>query len=528
MATQDITPKVDNPPIAATSAVSTPIATGVTAPVRPGLSLAELIYEAETNPPQPILEGLIHENEIVGLHGTQEAFKTMFCLQLAEALATGDWFFGAWKATRSYNVFFLETEMSVTAMGKRARKMYGQKVPSGLFFANEKELRQFRRAPNLSAKMALLEEWLSRYKASGTEIDVVIIDTANPFFRGKQSANEETVVGEFFDRFASLPVKLKLFVRHNRKRRGDNGGHDVDEDAQSQRGSGQFADVPDLLLQMKRPDKRVDSAEIEITKFRHGSKPEPMRVWFDKVEYRLIPYPPLVHILRGGPRSRDEVIAGLKAHFSMGHNGVETNLKTAKESGLITETPSGHRKLLSVDWNKARKRPDEGDYWYERYERIWGVGYKKQEDSNSPASCTVPQNPQTGSEGKALEDNKLQAAQRNAELDQNTGEDTSSNICDTPTAVSSLEVKPLAWEEAMRKAEERSKEWQAETDQKIRNMVAGWKPGERHDFLSIQAEAEQFGLSRSSNVLSETLQLAAKQGLVRLDGTVYWRAGEDA
>jgi hypothetical protein len=80
----------------------------------------------------------------------------------------------------------------------------------------------------------------------------------------------------------------------------------------------------------------------------------------------------------------------------------------------------------------------------------------------------------------------------------------------------------------MRKAEERSKQWQAETDQKIRKMVASWKPGERHHFLSVQAEAEQFGLSRSSNVLSETLQFAAKQGLVRLDGTLYWRAGEHA
>jgi hypothetical protein len=77
MATQDITPKVDDPTIAATSAVSTPAATGVTATARPGFSIAELIHEAETNPPQPILEGLIHANEIVGLHGTQEAFKTM-------------------------------------------------------------------------------------------------------------------------------------------------------------------------------------------------------------------------------------------------------------------------------------------------------------------------------------------------------------------------------------------------------------------------------------------------------------------
>jgi AAA domain len=474
------------------------------------------------------LEGLIHENEIVGLHGTQEAFKTMWCLQLAEALATGGYFLGQWKATRPMNVFFLETEMSVTAMGKRARQMYGQRVPTGVFFATEKELKQFRRAPDLAAKMNMLDGWLSRYRAFGIVIDVVIVDTANPLFRGRQSPNDETTAGEFFDRLTNLPGKLKVYVRHNRKRRADNGGVDVDEDAQSQRGSGQFADVPDLLMQMKRSDKRVDCADIEVTKFRHGSKPAEFQLCFDSIDYRLIPYPKLVHLLREETRSREELIAGLKAHFNMGHNNAETNLKTAKESGLIIETQMGHRKLLSVNWGKARVRPEEGDYWYERYERIWGVGYKKKEDSNSTASCTVPQSPLTDSEGKAVEDNELQAAQRNVELDQNIGEHTSSNVCDIPAAASSSQVTPFSWEEAMRKAEERSKEWQAETDQKIRNMVATWKPGERHDFLSIQAKAEQFGLSRSSNVLSETLQLAAKQGLVRLDGTLYWRAGEDA
>jgi hypothetical protein len=527
MATQDNTPKLDNPPTATTSAIGTPVATGVTAPARPGLSLAELIHEAETNPPQPILEGLIHENDIVGLHGSQEAFKTMWCLQLAEALATGDWFLGAWKADRPHNVFFLETEMSVTALGKRACQMYGQRVPPGLFFATEKELKQFRRAPDLAAKMNMLAGWLARYRAAGIEIDVVIVDTANPLFRGKQSPNDETTAGEFFDRLANLPGKLKLYVRHNRKRRGDNGGEDLDEDAQSQRGSGQFADVPDLLMQMKRSDKRIDCAEVEVTKFRHGSKPPEFQLCFDRVDYRLIPYPKLIHLLRQDTRSREELIAGLKTHFNMGHNSAEVNLKSATQSEMIIETQRGHQKLFSVNWEKVRRPPEEGDYWYERYERIWGVGYKKQEDSNSTTSCTVPQSPQTGSEGKTLEDKELQAAQRDSERDQNIGEHTSSNVCDTPTAVSSSEVKTFNWEESMRKAEERSKKWQAETDQQIRNMVATWKPGEQHHFLSIQAEAAKFGLSTSSNVLSETLQFAAKQGLVRQDGTLYWRTGED-
>jgi hypothetical protein len=43
-------------------------------------------------------------------------------------------------------------------------------------------------------------------------------------------------------------------------------------------------------MQIKRPDKRVDCADLEITKFRHGSKPAEFQLCFDRVDYRLIPY----------------------------------------------------------------------------------------------------------------------------------------------------------------------------------------------------------------------------------------------
>jgi hypothetical protein len=528
MATQDITPKVDNPSIIATPAISPPAATGVTAPARPGLSIAELIHEAETNPPQPILEGLIHENEIVGLHGSQEAFKTMWCLQLAEALATGGYFLGQWKAARPMNVFFLETEMSVTAMGKRARQMYGKSVPMGVFFATERELKQFRRAPDLAAKMNMLDGWLSRYRASGIVIDVVIVDTANPLFRGRQSPNDETTAGEFFDRLANLPGKLKVYVRHNRKRRADNGGVDVDEDAQSQRGSGQFADVPDLLMQMKRSDKRVDCADLEITKFRHGSKPAEFVLCFDRVDYRLIPYPKLVHLLREDTRSRDELIAGLKTHFSMGHNAAETNLKTAKVSGLIVETPRGHQKLFGVNWEKARRPPDEGDYWYERYERIWGVGYKKQEDSNLTGSCTVPQAGKTKSDTNSRSDNNLEGTGEDARPDQDQSARTSSNVAGASGSTFNPSIdKPFDFEGAMRRAEERAKRNQAETEQKLKNMVSSWNVGEKHYFLNIQAQAEKFGLTAASTPLTDNLHWAVKNGLLKQNGTLYWRTGDD-
>src|SRR6266478_9214078 len=74
--------------------------------------IAELIWRAKTSPPKPIIRGLLHEKEIAGLHGAPEVFKTIFTLQLAESLATGEPFLGVWKVPKPRRVYFLETEMS--------------------------------------------------------------------------------------------------------------------------------------------------------------------------------------------------------------------------------------------------------------------------------------------------------------------------------------------------------------------------------------------------------------------------------
>src|SRR5262249_14873564 len=93
--------------------------------------------------------------------------------------------------------------------------------------------------------------------------DVLILDTANPFFRGKESPNDETTAGAFFDLLADLPTKTKLFVRHNHKPRMDDTGGDA---AAKIRGSGQFGDVPDLLLELRQPKKQTNEAVRGVTK----------------------------------------------------------------------------------------------------------------------------------------------------------------------------------------------------------------------------------------------------------------------
>jgi hypothetical protein len=137
-----------------------------------------------------------------------------------------------------------------------------------------------------------LSLWVSEAKA-----EVVLIDTCNPFFRGKQNPNDETAVGAFFDLLESLPAAAKVFVRHNHKPRME----DVTPDGASRiPGSGQFADVPDLLMEIRRTDKRINEAELSITKYRHGMKPDDLTVWFDRVDFRLCAVPPILHVLARG------------------------------------------------------------------------------------------------------------------------------------------------------------------------------------------------------------------------------------
>jgi hypothetical protein len=184
----------------------------------------------------------------------------------------------------------------------------------------------------------------------------LIFDTCNPFFRGRQSPNDETTVGEFFDRLDALPSSNKLFVRHNHKPRVDDfGGGDGSSRI---RGSGQFADVPDLLLELRRTDKRIHKAELVITKFRHGTKPNDLTLWFDCGDFRLTALPPVVHLLlRCGPQSRKELLDKLATRF--GNSQRLADEMIAELRPFLQEQQKGHERVFQLDLEAAKS-----ESWY--------------------------------------------------------------------------------------------------------------------------------------------------------------------
>lgn len=313
--------------------------------------IAELMDSALRHPAKPVIEGLLNETETAGLHGPTEVFKTIFCLQLTEALATGKPLLGIWNIPQPRMVYFFETEMSTGAMGKRLLNMFdGRSLPQLVRFASETRLMQFKRAVSITAKFDLLKQWVSDAGA-----EVVIIDTSNPFFRGRESSNEETSVGEFFDRLGELSASTKLFVRHNRK-------HHEDEDADDTekiRGSGQFSDVPDLLMQLTRKDKRTHEARFSITKYRHGDKPVPLTVWFDLKDFRLISTPPVIHVLKTGALSREELLKALHTRFDVCQSYGDAMILQVRD--FLTEIHRGHQKVFEID-SEAVKGAD----WFPR------------------------------------------------------------------------------------------------------------------------------------------------------------------
>jgi hypothetical protein len=307
--------------------------------------IADLITAAKKNPLKPVITGLLNESETAGLHGPPEAFKTMLLLQLADCVANGECFL-SWPIPRRRTVYFFETEMSVPALGDRLAKMYKNRpAPRNVHFATEPQLRTFRKAANLREKFHLLNEWVGE-----TAAELLILDTCNPFFRGKESPNDETTTGAFFDLLDACPAKTNLFARHNHKRRME----DTDADGAAKiRGSGQFGDVPDLLIELRRADKRTDKAILDVTKFRHGTKPDQLTLWFDRGHFRLIAVPPVIHLLLTRPLSRGELLSQLERRFGIKQRSGDGMIN--EQRAFLRDGQIGHKRAFEIDWQEAKR-----------------------------------------------------------------------------------------------------------------------------------------------------------------------------
>jgi hypothetical protein len=187
------------------------------------------------------------------------------------------------------------------------------------------------------------------------------------------SPNDETTAGAFFDLLAAVPTSAKLFVRHNHKPRMDDLGGDS---ATRIRGSGQFGDVPDLLLELRRPNKQTNEAVFSVSKFRQGSKPDDLTLWLDAQRLRLVPLPPVIYLLQHGPRSRSELLEGLQRCFGVNQRKGDELIKAEP---FLIQGMKGHTRVFEIDWEAARRDAE----WYRRIEKV-GFAVEDKPANGSP------------------------------------------------------------------------------------------------------------------------------------------------
>lgn len=328
-----------------------------------GTDAGELIRHARLHPPKFVVNELICENETVVIHGQQESFKTTLMLMLAKSLATGDWFLGRWKVKKARNVFFVETEMSPASLGLRCSEMWSTDISpelsSHLFFVNEQEDKELKKASGIDGKVQRIRDYVESRKA-----DIVLLDTVNPIFRGKDDPDKEVSAGQFFDSFETINTSLRICVRHDHRPRETDSRDNL---AGNIRGSGLWADRPDFMLHMDRPDKRINLARLEISKFRHGSKSDPMELWFDTQEMTLISYPPVLQLLSKESRTRTELIKDFKTRFNLGQTLADGRIAIAQRDGWISDSMDGHNKRFALNPAVAARFP-----WYRWFQRSLG------------------------------------------------------------------------------------------------------------------------------------------------------------
>ena len=195
----------------------------------------------------------------------------------------------------------IETEMHPASMGERLNRMFPDgNAPEHVYFMSEDLLRKWRRE-DLAGKFRVIEDWVRQ-----EDIQVLMIDTANDFFRGFDSPSEERSVGAFFDKLRGLDLEGRLIVRHDRKRK------EVDDSSHSNeliRGSAEWKEDPEAIIYLKRIDKRTHEVRMEVGKLRYGVKPEPINLSFDAATFRLEPLPPIIAVLEDGPKTRQQLVS---------------------------------------------------------------------------------------------------------------------------------------------------------------------------------------------------------------------------
>jgi hypothetical protein len=321
------------------------------------LSAADLIQLAQEHPPQPLVDGLLTIGDILLVHGPEESFKSVFVVQIAESIATGNPLFNTFGVPHPKRVGVIETEIHEPMLGRRLARMYPDgNPPQNLCFLSANSMRGWRRL-DMRNKFDFIKRWVDQQR-----ISVLVIDIATDFFRGDDNPSDERDAGGFFDEVRNMGMAGCILVRHNRKRR------DSDHDAypnEAIRGSAEWKEDPEAIVGLTRVDKRTNKVVWEVGKLRYAGKPDPLDLWFDADCFRLTPLPPVVEVLLRGAKTRTELVADFQRRFGIQERLADTMV--TEQAPYLTQAQRVHERTWELDrrtigeapWR--RFMPPEGD-----------------------------------------------------------------------------------------------------------------------------------------------------------------------
>ena len=306
-------------------------------------TVAALIEEARKNPVQWIIPGVLLEGGVHILHGTEESFKTMLTMQMHEALAVGGTFL-THPVSGGLRTGIVELETKPKLFGSRLANFFRDEVPAiellpenlRLAVLNGKQPRE---------RIEVIGDW-----TAALDLEVVSIDSAVKLFPANCDLSKPEHASEVFTQLQKLPTLW--MIAHDRKSISGPKDRSVGNDEIV--GSGRFAQDPDVIHQMVRPDRRAPMATFYWGKIRDGEKRDPLDVWFDKIEFRLYPIHPYIHLLRSEPKLEAKILVEAEARYGWktrrAREYVASLLKLTDAAGgpAVTQVQDRHQKWLML------------------------------------------------------------------------------------------------------------------------------------------------------------------------------------
>lgn len=318
-------------------------------------SVAELIELSRQHPMKWFVPTVVLENGIHVLHGSEECFKTMFTLQLLEALATGRDFL-CFPLNGIMRTGIAELEAKDKVFGHRLEKFFSAGAPD-IRVLPEKLRRDVLAGRAPKDRVKTLVNW-AEYEG----LEFISIDSAVKLFPPGCDLSRPDLASEVFNQLQLLPSPW--IIAHDRKALS---GAPAKTGNAEIVGSGRFAQDPDVVHELYRADHRAPQATFSCGKMRDGEKPCPVDLYFDSHDFRLYPLHPYIHLLRQGPKCGSELIAEARTRYGWRERAARERLASLSRlvdvngNPCIGETMQVHSKRYVLTTEPVRLLEDVGD-----------------------------------------------------------------------------------------------------------------------------------------------------------------------